>query len=62
MASTGQTSTHAMQAVHRSTTVAGRRGAGRNARSGHVTMQTPHAVHVLMMSMAVTLIACTPGA
>jgi hypothetical protein len=31
--------------VQRSEITPGRRGAGRSARSGHVIMQAPHAVH-----------------
>jgi hypothetical protein len=49
MASTGHTSMQARQLVQRDATSAGRRGAGRRARSGQVTTQAPQAVQVTSM-------------
>lgn len=45
MASRGQTSTHAQQPVHAASITSGRRGAGRSAPVGQVTMHIPQAVH-----------------
>jgi hypothetical protein len=59
MAPAGQTSTHAMHVVHRSTSTSGRRGAASRARSGQVTRQAPQPVH--RRSMA-TVMGGTPGA
>lgn len=45
MASRGQTSTHAQQPVHAASMTSGRRGDGRSAAVGQVTMHIPQAVH-----------------